>query len=344
MMKQGIGRQWHLGLMVILALGLVACGGGGGSGDDGVGTSAAKADLSETSVQSAVDNIDSYVPGCEAVGATPLAFADPSAASGAIIELVDLFRLAAERATDEADVRTLALTAIGGQTLEGDCGGTAEISSNHESGTTTFSVSFNNFCMEDSESSSGQTELAGNLTLKEIGTPTDFGPSISRVTAAAPSLTVVSDGETTTLSLGELSYNYGTPGVTPGTPTQASPDRITIDRVTIDYVSQDKRHSLSNLSANTWEAGTDMVVDIASGRYDTTSSGYVDISTDSPLVLDIDGVLTGGSLNLSGADGTVTITPSPAGVDIFDVAVDGQSLDTAVDCSSGGGLLSQLLL
>lgn len=240
---------------------------------------------------------------------------------------------------------TLALPAFDDQLIEGDCGGTVEISRNHDSGTTTFSVSFNDFCTEDSESSSGQTKSDGSLTLKEIGTPTDSGPSISRVTATVPSLKVVSDGETTTLSLDELSYVYGTPGVTPGTPTKANPDQITIDGVTIDYVSRDKRHSLNNFSANTWEDGTDMVVQIDKGRYDTTSSGYVDISTGSPLVFDIDeGVLTDGSLNLSGADGNVTITPSPNGVDIFEVAVDGQSLDTTVDCTSGGGLLSQLLL
>jgi len=343
MMKQGIGRQWRWVLVVMLALGPVACG-GDGDGDDNPGTSSTNADLSETSVQTAVDNIDTYVPGCEPVGVTPLAFAAPSAAPAAVIELVDLLRLAAGGATDEANVRTLALPAIGGQTIDGDCGGKADISSNHESGTTTFSVSFTNFCVEDSTSSSGQTNLDGALTLKEIGTPTDFGPEISRVTATVPSLTVVSDGETTTLTLGELSYDYGTPGVTPGTPTQATPDRISIDRVTIDYVSKGKKHSLSDLSATTWEAGSDMVVGIDKGRYDTTSSGYVDISTGDPLVLNPDGVLTGGSLDLSGADGTVTVTPSPAGIDIFEVAVDGQSMATAVDCSSGAGLLSQLLL
>lgn len=93
MMKQGIGKTWRLGLVAMLVLGLGACG--GSSSGDGDGTPSVKADLSDTNVQTAVDNVDSYVPGCEAVGVTPSVFAAPSAASVAAIELVDLARLAA---------------------------------------------------------------------------------------------------------------------------------------------------------------------------------------------------------------------------------------------------------
>ena len=338
MKRRSFRKMTGLIVALILLVLISACGGGGDSA--GTPTTSTPADLNPTAVTSSLDNIGTYMPGCEAVAAT----AQSAGIRETVRKLSALSELVATFKGNQTKASKAALPPIEAQTIQGDCGGTAAISSTHASGDTTFSVSFDHFCSQDaSDPTSTQSTINGSLNFVEDGTPTDAGPSISRYTASVTNLAVNADGVETKLNLGSLVYTLGAPGVEPGIPTEASPDRLSIDSLKVTYVSQgNKTHQLNNLSASTWESGDNNLVSIASGVYVTSTHGSINIATSAPLTMNTDGELVSGQLDLTGANGgTVSLTPSATN-GVFGVSVDGQPVKN-LDCSSNDSVLSSFL-
>ena len=230
----------------------------------------------------------------------------------------------------------------------GECGGTLSLSSDHAQGSTDYVIRFNNFCMMDySATPPGQTIIDGTLEGTEHGEPGVFGPLVSKATAKVDRLSVQAGGETTNISLSGLTVEFGNPGTWgPDEPTAENPDRITLERMTFDLASQDRVHTVSGLSARSWERENwDSVLDISTGRYSSSAGWHVDMATSEPLVANWDGELIAGSLELTGGGGDyVTVKPSPTNGGLLDMTLNGQPIEQSLDCREASeGLLGFLV-
>lgn len=323
---------------------LISCGGGGGGdgtstggGTGGGGGTTQQAKLDDAAVNDALNTIDTTMPGCKAVDVaqgTAKAMAAKTLLNDTSLVYRLYSRLASLRASGDGPVSMTNKA----QTINGNCGGTISYDSVHASGITTYTIVMTDFCSEDTTvTPPEQTKTNGKLIAREVGTPSPSGPVISQWTVTTDGkLTVEAKGETTSLTLGQFTYDYGTPGVDPGVPTQSKPDRMRIDSLVINYESQGRTNSITNLDASFYEDGNNTVLDINSCRLTTDSHGYVDISTSQPIVMNEDGDPVSGSIDFTGASGDV-LSVSPTGQDgVFEMSLNGQPLDKAIDCSGLG--------
>lgn len=344
MMKRN-GFQFGLITLAVCAvalLGLMSIVGTGGGGGDTAAV--AQADLSEDTVRDAVAGIEEYVPVCKGATVDSLLKTITGDESGVLNVVVQKATKSLKTTVTRADIPEFSEDTIAG-TCDTDPGQLV-VTREHASGITTYTFIFDNFCMASDSDPDNPTVIDGDLTYTTVGTPSDDGPVISKLRVSATSLTVTNANEETAISIDQLEYTFGTPGVEPPVPTEGAPDTITLGTLVVDYVSMGKTHKLENLNATVYESGDDAVAAITSGRYVTTSSGYVDIATTEPLVINIDNGLVGGVVTLTGANGVVTLTPqvTEEGANgIIDIALNGEALDIVVDCSGLSGLDDLLL-
>ncbi len=314
---------------------IAGCSGGSGS-------SSSASVFSEEKVEDTITDIDSYFPGCTSKS-TVLA-----AASG-VVELADgpgplykVIKLMAQRG--EPKISTAGYMPAYTQEISGDCGGSISYDYEHASGVSTSNFIFNNFCADDSANNGSATTLDGDLMYRVNGVPGDYGPVLSSTTTTANSLAVDSGGDVTSYSFSNLTYTYGTPSENPPAPTAANPDTITLTSASFQFGSLSKTHTLTNTNMTIVSAGEGIEMSINAGRYSSSSSGYMDISTTSPLIIDGNGDITDGTIVLAGQEGTITLDVQPGG-DI-DVSLDGEQMNQGVDCSdslsSFGGIFGQL--
>jgi hypothetical protein len=324
--------------ILAIPVGFLGCSGGGGSG--GGGTTGA-AEITSATVEEALTWIEDTVPGCTVVNSQASAAQKAAAqATGALGEVLALIRDARKLPTGRA-------TELAAQTFAGDCGGTLMVDSVHLNGVTTYTMNFSNFCSTDTSVTPPQQSMAtGTVVAKEIGTPSASGPIISSGSLETDELTLVTGSETMKLVLNNATVTYGVPGTwSPGIPTQQNPNQLTIDQVTVNLQSQDRVHTLTNVSATGYESGANDVVNISGGRYSTTNHGHVNISTSSPLLVNIDtGQIMGGTLTFTGANGGVAeVTAAGDGSATGTITVNGTALGSGLDCSGTQGLLLGLM-
>jgi hypothetical protein len=327
---------------IAVPVGFVGCGGGGG-GADGSNTNpntGSAAQVSETSAKDGLTWIETTIPGCKQTTATAQAVANQSTQDA--VKQASVLKQVVSMLSEAKGISGTTRMPYGtSQQFAGDCGGTLNLANEHSNGITTYTIAFDNYCsVDDSTNPPQQSKVSGTLTAQQIGTPSNSGPIVSSFTASTNLLTITSKGETTRLTLNNLAITYGTPGVgSPGAPTQAKPDQLTINQASVNYVSQNRTHTLTNMNASSYDSGDNSVMNITSGRYATTSHGYVDLTTSQPLVISSDGQFISGTMNLTGADGNVVqVTPtSTAGK--YDVKLNGTPLGKGLDCSGAQGLL-----
>lgn len=319
-----------------IPVGFLGCGGGGGGG--GVATDAAE--VNATTVADALDWFEGTVPGCQV---------NAAAASAPVREAASGMRVLSELFTMVSDVNNLPAaraSALAAQTFAGDCGGTLTVDSVHNSGITTFTLTFSNFCSTDDSVTPPQQSMAtGVVTAQEIGTPGDTGPTVTSATVATDQLTLVSNGETSKLAVNNATMIYGVPGVwDPGIPTAANPDQVTVGQATVTFETQGRTHTISNVAATRHESGDTEIINITGGRYATSTHGYVNVTTSEPLVVNLNtGILISGAMQATGANGaTATVTASGAGDGKLTVEVDGTPVG-GVDCSGAQDMLLGLI-
>ncbi len=313
----------------------IGCGGGGGGDDDG-GTASTAAVVDEASVNKGMEWVEESIPGCQIVEASQIAagilgLRKNFDQSSALIGLFATLAAAKKQAPDYLTSIELAPIEI-----QGDCGGTLTVGSAHSNGVTTYTLVFKNYCLADETTSPpGETKINGKLIAKEIGTPGDSGPVISKYTAATDGkLTVATGVDRISVMLVNFTYKLGVPGVEPGTPTQAHPDQVTLDQLSVNFETQKRLMTLSNLSAMSYESGDNSVAELASGRFSISDRGYVDVSTSQPVVMNSDGDLISGSVDFAGAEGNVVTVSAGSETGSFSVELNGEPMDAGMDCSS----------
>lgn len=346
-MNKTTGVVFASGLIVMtVPLFLIGCG-GGSSGSDKPAPATEPAVLSQGTVSDSIAWADSTVPGCTVSG--PGAMAAQSAnvakelAVGSVVH--GLYSGMSDLRLGQGAPRTLYPQS---DVFAGECGGTLSLSSDHAQGNTDYIIRFNNFCMMDySATPPGQTIIDGTLEGTEHGEPGPFGPVVSKATAKVDRLSVQAGGETTNISLSGLTVEFGNPGTWgPDEPTAENPDHITLERLTFDLASQGRVHTVSGLDARSWERENwDSVLDISTGRYSSSAGWHVDMATSEPLVVNWDGELIAGSLELTGGDGDyVTVKPSQTNSGLLDMTLNDQPIEQSLDCREAGeGLLGFLI-
>lgn len=217
---------------------------------------------------------------------------------------------------------------------DGSCGGTLLGTSEHENGITDYVVTFERFCVSSDE---GDVVVDGTFLAKQIGTPSDSGPVISRAEVETDGPVTIENPDGSVLALEiEGAVDYGYPEAwTPGIPDDANPDvgrirsgTLTLDDGTVMFVEDVEIVRTGGLVAT---------MEITGGRMGTEGEGTADIRTreGDPLVMETL-VLTGGTVDFEGAGGTVaSIAPSPETAGVFVLELDGAELPTQLDCSAG---------
>lgn len=343
-----VGMMTCLALLVAASTWLfVACGGGGGGGG-GTGLeftgATTQTSITEAGVTNVLGDVEDFLPGCEDVSV-----GEPAAVAADRVSLFKASSLAIDKVKGGSDAsmkvasKQSLLPLLSGffppgfdETDVGDCGGTVRARSSHSDGVTTIGFTFNNVCI--GVPGVETFTLDGDLTWKEVGTPSDVGPVIDKVTLDSNLLslteTVNGTSETTEVAFSNIEYIFGTPGVIPGDPTEAAPDLLNVGTLLIKNGDSGAVVKLEDLAASI--AGNDLgdtIIEITGGRYFMPTAGYVEIATveGDPLVINELGALTGGSLVLTGTDGEVTVTPQANGM--IDIAVNGNPLGTTVNCA-----------
>jgi hypothetical protein len=339
MIRSNFSKLCLILVLALTPLFFMGCGGGGGSDDSDNGGGATNAAVvDETSVNKSMVFVEETIPGCQMVEATEIAAGvmgsrTISNQSGALVSLFNTLAAARNQTTEN-----LTSIAIEPQIIEGDCGGTMTITSAHLDGVTTVTLLCNNFCSPDETTDPpGEIKINGKLIVKEVGTPSDLGPVISKYTAATEGeLTVVTDADQVSLTLNNFAYTFGSPGVEPGVPTQSNPDQVTMGQLTVNFVTQNRVITIANLNATSYESGDNDVIAMSSGRFSISDKGYVDVSTSQPLIMNSDGDLVSGEVVFEGANDNVVTVTSGGESGTFSLKLNGEPMDKGMDCSAIG--------
>ncbi len=282
-----------------LIVSLVACGGGTGS-------SGQEATIDDVVAQQAVELASSAIPICHSGAGFRAA---PPVGESASFRLLQVLRSRGYLQGEGTVANFLPPTKPDDEL--GDCGGRVTFPSyNHSNGTTTGTVSFQNFCTIN-ESTGNRNTVNGTASFVDAGTPSASGPITTSLEATSPSgFTVIEQTTTgTTLSTERLTFTdfRYVPGVPGGSPTASNPDRVTLEDASVTDVDEGKTYRQSNFSASGYNTPSGGQVQTFSGRTHLPNGDYVNVSTTSPITLDANGNVLSGQITFSGAGGTTAI-------------------------------------
>ncbi len=288
------------GLAVSITL-AQSCSDPASSGDSG-----GKATIDEVGVATGIAEMSTIFAVCQTTGSQAAAVSSP--AGDEVPSL--LARLLEMRALVGAG-RTSSFSSNDPADNLGECGGRATYSSyDHNSGTTTATYEYQNYCFIDSETGN-ETTLNGSLAFKETGTPGDYGPIISKLEADSPGgvteTTRSSGGQVLSSRMIGFEDYEQTMGVPGGAPTSSNPDRIKATEFSFDNQTSGKGYrytKFSSSNSNTASGGEQTTV---SGRGFRSNGEYYDFSTTSPITSDFYGDYTGGTITFTGADNSTAV-------------------------------------
>jgi hypothetical protein len=214
----------------------------------------------------------------------------------------------------------------------GACGGSLDVTFNHESGVTDYDVTLADLCLTGPQ---GDMTWSGGIAATEIGTPSDDGPIIKAFElSTVGDLTILTGGETVTASITDARADYGDPQPWyPGLATEAKPNVVEVDTIAVDLGGD--AYTLTGLR---YEAvGEFMSTSIAvTGGLLEGPGGTVTVRTNdgAPLAIMVaGGAVTAGGLVLGGADDTeVVLTPVDGSIGVFDITVNGAAYPDRLDC------------
>ena len=236
------------------------------------------------------------------------------------------------------DKRALALTGTPPADELGSCGGRYGYRNySHVSGTTTATLSFENYCQ--SGDVAGETVTTnGSIAFVNTANPTPSGPITTQLNASSstPLTTVTKNGAGATIRSDTQSFSsyravVGVPG---GTPTAAQPDRISLAEITTRNNLTGKTYRQTGYSMAGWEdpAGNSSWT-LAGRGYRSDGSSY-EIATPQPMVQNANGDSVSGQLSFTGANGSNAVATVVPGEELqFKLSVNGVPFTNAPACT-----------
>lgn len=303
------------------ALLLTACGGSGGGGSS-------QSEITPDKVVTTLNDVGQVAANCSTTSAT-----NKASFTGAAKMMHNLITVSRSLAVEQKSTQLKVQSKVDG-TCSGNPG-SATVTSEHENGVTQYHLVFSNYCAQGPD---GDTSYNGDLDAKEIGTPTDFGPMISELQMSMQDLEVKPGGvggDTLLVTVKNARTSYGNPSTwAPDAPTSDSPDKTTVERVRIANTTRDEVHQIDGLKLDR-VGGDNATVDITDGSYTNADGETVAIDTPvgQPIQVQIStGEISGGVVELVGAnDTTAEIMPVPGTLQI-NVEVNGEPVDTSLNC------------
>lgn len=313
-----------------------ACGGGGGGGGGGLYSGkTTPANITAESVKSTLASVTDIFPSCSATGVTKTALDTTPVLS--VVKIAQKMLPPTVAKKSGKSVALLSTTAP--PTKNGDCGGTLSYPTySHAGGDTTMSVKWDNYCTTDI-STGNKTTLNGTLSAFDDGTPGANGPVTAKLTASIPNLTVVEKNAAGTIISSETITLSGFEYV-PAAGASSSDPTGTIKLSSFEAVDNknNKQYKLENMNVTTSKvgagAGADTQVTL-SGRIYRGTSGYSDLATETPLVIDSNENLKAGAISFSAGTHKATLTAVPGTGQTFTADVDGNPIAGAQLTCSG---------
>lgn len=329
-MEKGLKRIAAAASVCTVTALFAACGGGGGGGGGGLYSGkTTPANITADSVKSTLASVTDVFPSCSATGVTKTALERTPVLS--VIKIAQKMLPPTVAKKSGKSVALLSTTAPPAK--NGDCGGTLSYPTySHAGGTTTMSVKWDNYCTTDS-STGNKTTLNGTLSAVDAGTPGANGPVTTKLTANIPNLTMVEKNAAGTVISSETITMSGFEYL-PAAGASSSDPTGTIKLSSFEAVDKNnKQYKLENMNIVTSKAGVDTQVTL-SGRIYRGTSGYSDLTTDTPLVIDSNENLKSGAISFSASGHKATLTAVPGTGQTFTADVDGTPIAGAqLSCS-----------
>jgi hypothetical protein len=276
--------------------------------------------LDAATVSDRLESIGQDVPGCDVTGGASLSRVAP-----AVRGLRTLMR---------------ALPAGGplmaGSGSTGACGGDLTVEFSHESGVTDYTLHFNDLCLTSAD---GNITVSGDVSGREIGTPSDAGPVIEAMeVATVGAVTITQNGQTTDIVVTGGRAEYGKPEAwAPGEPDAANPDVVTLDNATATYSSDGRTEYVTGLRYE--RTGGDVAtVTVTQGQLGRTDEAFVTMATveGDPIVVDLVAMqVQSGTVRLAGADDTELLVRPGETTGTLEFDLDGAPFASGLDCSAG---------
>lgn len=311
--KIAAGTALCIGMAALIA----ACGGGssgsssgGGGGGGSIQTlevpysgSTAKANITTLVTTAATTN--DFLPICSAVSATPkLATGN---VLGSMLQKAAVKQLAKATYMSVPAIPTTSYNSYA-TAQPGSCGGTIQIPSStfsHTNGTSRGTIVYSNYCNYDSGASGPSEVMDGSVTFVSNGVSSATGPVVSSFDSTIPKLTVTqkdANGNTTSTS------SIAATGIKLTPATTSSTIDITQAVVSETSSSTTKTTMVTGLKVVSTDTTAGGSTESITGKLYMGSSGYVDITTKTPLTTDSAGKYTAGALTLSGDGATIDLT------------------------------------
>lgn len=332
-----MNKKFFTPFLAIASVGLYSCGGGGSGGDTGGGGSAVVLDTASGEILAR--NVSSSLPGCTYVS-------DNTAAEPPNTAALKLYQSTVDELLDDRTAQRLALHANSDSAFQarardinessmGNCPdlpGSFTIIGSHDSGTDNVTYTYDSYC---TTSTDGRSVLSGTMAVREVGTPSDFGPipQYATVSTGSSGLQISEESSEGTfnhsINIIGLRYTYGNGDEDA---TESSPDRFELGSMRISEGRENKVFEASNVNVSNYASGGNDVVVINSFTHADPDLGTVSLST-TPLVIDENGVLLSGSITATGADNsTMVLTRSQSVNNAFDVMLS-DSTAGVLNCS-----------
>lgn len=305
-----------------LAALLSACGSGGNGTAPLYNGKTTQANIGVQSVKITLAGVQEVIPSCTATGLAKQVAGRQSESVRAILKITRRALQPALSIRLAKSVSLISTTAPLG--LNGDCGGTLSYPAySHSGGTTTMLLKWDDYCTTDI--SGNKTTYDGTLSVVDKGTPGTAGPVTTKLTAGVPALAIVERNSVGTVissvKIALTGFEY-----LPDSGASADPSNLpgstTLKSLEVKDVLNNRVYKLADVAATTVKSASDTQLSMT-GRIYQGTTGYTELATDNPILIDPTGNLKSGTISFTGAEGhKALLTVVPGVGQNFSVAVD----------------------
>lgn len=325
-------------LVLAGAAGLVSSCGGGGGGDDAVVVvpppTTGAASIDTASVNKALADFGGLVSVCQDGTSGAMQGARLTGLSTSVKQAVAL--LQGQRFATPTK-HALALSGTPPADQLGSCGGRFGYRNySHLNGTTTATLSFENYCQSGAKAGDTQT-MNGSIAFVNTATPTASGPITTQIDANSSSgvTTVTKNAAGATLNAETVSFTgfkmvIGVPG---GTPTAAKPDVMALADVAVRNDVTGKTYRQTGYSVSGFEEANGNSQWTMSGRGYRSDGSYYELTTPQPIVQNADGDTVSGQFRFTGSNGSNALaTVVPGSTLQVKLSVNGTAMSSLPAC------------
>ena len=288
--------------------------------------------INDVSVKDTLKGMSDLFPSCSATGVGKVVTDEQVKTVLSVVKMAQ--RMVPKVAVKKTGKAVALVPTTAPLTQTGACGGTLSYPTwSHLSGTTTLSVTLDNYCTVDIITGN-KTTMNGTVSAVDAGTPSASGPVTTKITASIPSLAIVEKTasgtlvSSTTIAMTGFEYVPGT-GATadisnlPGSVSLTSFEARAVENAKTTEVK------VTNLALAISKSGTDSILSI-SGTICRGSTGCTTLSTGTPLQIDSSQNIKSGAISFTGAGGSIATLTAVSGTgQVFDVYVNGTLLPGA---------------